>query len=83
MKPQPGYYRQLLTDKKIRIAFTHTPIVGCTKVDNSRTIAELKNSNDPYAQYYIDGLESGEMVTIVENDYYDRYYSSGELYFKS
>ena len=83
MKPQPGYYRQLLSDKNIRIAFTHTPIIGCTRVPNDRVLAELKKSDDQFAPYYINGIESGEMVTIVENNYTDKYFASGELYFKS
>ena len=82
-KAPSGYYRQLLSDKKIRIAFTHTPMSGVTRVDKSPIIEELKKSDDRYAQYYINGLENGDMVTIVENDYIDTYYRTGELYFKS
>lgn len=85
MKPQPGYYRNLLTDKKVRIAFTHTPIIGCTIIDNTTTIEELKKSDDEFAQYYIDGLSNGEMVTIVENRDIqpDKHWLPGELYLKS
>jgi hypothetical protein len=78
-----GYYRNLISDSNIRIAFTHTPIYGCTKVDSSKIIEELKSSTDEYAQYYINGLENGNMVTIVENTYSDKYFAPGELYFKS
>ena len=78
-----GYYRNLISDSNIRIAFTHTPIYGCTKVDSSKVIEELKSSTDEYAQYYINGLENGNMVTIVENTYADKYFAPGELYFKS
>lgn len=78
-----GYYRNLISDSNIRIAFTHTPIYGCTKVDSSKVIEELKSSTDEYAQYYINGLENGNMVTIVENTYSDKYFAPGELYFKS
>jgi len=78
-----GYYRNLISDSNIRIAFTHTPIYGCTKVDSSKIIEELKSSTDEYAQYYINGLENGNMVTIVENTYSDKYFALGELYFKS
>jgi hypothetical protein len=77
-----GYYRNLISDSNIRIAFTHTPIYGCTKVDSSKVIEELKSSTDEYAQYYINGLENGNMVTIVENTYSDKYFAPGELYFK-
>ena len=83
MKPTPGYYRRLLSDPKIRIAFTHTPIVGCSRIDNHTVIEELKNSTDEFADYYITGLENGEMQTIVENQYQQDYYAPGELYFKS
>ena len=82
MKPQPGYYRNLLTDKNVRIAFTHTPMYGVTRIDNTETLKELENSTDEYAKYYIDGLKNGNMVTIVENSYSDRYFAPGELYFK-
>ena len=83
MKPQPGYYRNLLSDKNVRIAFTHTPLYGVTRIDNTQVLEELKQSTDKYAQYYINGLQNGEMVTIVENSYSDRYFAPGELYFKS
>lgn len=83
MSAPKGYYRNLISDSNIRIAFTHTPIYGCTKVDSSKVIEELKSSTDEYAQYYINGLENGSMVTIVENTYSDKYFAPGELYFKS
>ena len=83
MTAPKGYYRNLISDSNIRIAFTHTPIYGCTKVDSSKVIEELKSSTDEYAQYYINGLENGNMVTIVENTYSDKYFAPGELYFKS
>ena len=82
MKPQPGYYRNLLSDKNVRIAFTHTPMYGVTRIDNTKVLEELKQSTDEYAQYYINGLQNGEMVTIVENSYSDRYFAPGELYLK-
>jgi len=83
MSVPTGYYKRLITDYNIRIAFTHTPIHGCTIVNNSQTLKELKESNDEHSQFYIDGLESGRMVTIVENSVVDRYYRVGELYFNS
>jgi hypothetical protein len=78
-----GYYRNLISDSNIRIAFTHTPIHGCTRIDNTKVLEELEKSTDQYAQYYIDGLKNGNMVTIVENSYSDKYFAPGELYFKS
>lgn len=83
MRPQPGYYRNLLSDKNVRIAFTHTPMYGVTRIDNTKVLEELKQSTDEYAQYYINGLQNGQMVTIVENSYSDKYFAPGELYFKS
>lgn len=83
MKPQPGYYRNLLTDKNVRIAFTHTPMYGVTRIDKTPIIEELEKSTDEYAQYYINGLKNGQMVTIVENTHSDKYFAPGELYFKS
>ncbi len=83
MSVPTGYYKRLISDSNIRIAFTHTPIHGCTIVNNSQTLKELKESNDEHSKFYIDGLESGRMVTIVENSVVDRYYRMGELYFNS
>ena len=85
MKKAPsGYYRQLLSDKfpMVRIAFTHTPIIGCTNVDSRPVINLLKGLDDEYASYYVNGLEDGSMVTIVEGNS-ERYFEVGELYFKS
>ena len=85
MKAPAGYYRNLLKDTypMIRIALTHTPMYGVTRVDNSNVIEVLKQSDDEYAPYYINGLNNGYMVTIVENPQLDTYYNVGELYFKS
>lgn len=83
MSAPKGYYRNLISDSNVRIAFTHTPIYGCTKIDNTKVLEELEKSTDEYAQYYINGLRNGSMVTIVENNYADRYFAPGELYFKS
>lgn len=86
MRPTPGYYRQLLsaTHPQVRIAFTHTPIHGCTRIDSSDVKQVLSNSDDIYARFYLDGLSDGSLVTIVENSYYDRVYkNNGELFFTS
>lgn len=82
-KPNPGYYRRLLSDPNIRIAFTHTPIIGCTRVPFDKSLEDLRNSTDEFAPYYIEGLTNGNMVTIVENHCYQNYFTPGELYFKS
>jgi hypothetical protein len=82
-KAPSGYYRQLLTNfPMVRIAFTHTPIIGCSRVDSTEIIKILETSDDEYASYYVNGLKSGSMVTIVEGNP-DRYFEVGELYFKS
>jgi hypothetical protein len=83
MNAPKGYYKNLISDSNIRIAFTHTPIIGCKRVDSSKVIEDLEKSNDPFASYYLDGLRNGQMVTIVENSYSDKYFAPGELYFKS
>lgn len=80
-----GYYRELLKNHfpEIRIAFTHTPIYGCTRVDSTNVLKVLDESTDEYAKYYADGLRIGNMVTIVENGQEHVYKNNGELYFKS
>jgi hypothetical protein len=83
MKAPAGHYRKLLTNPTVRIAFTHTPVRNCTVIDNSATIKELQQSKDEYAQYYINGLLDGSMVTITENSNDNKVFAPGELYFKS
>jgi hypothetical protein len=83
MKAPTGHYRKLISNPHIRIAFTHTPIYGCVIVDCTEVIEELRQSNDPYAQYYIDGLTSGNTVTIVEQSVEKHYRNNGELFFTS
>jgi len=85
MKPEPGHYRQILQDvlPMVRIALTNSPMSGVTKVSDTWVLQILQNSTDTFAQYYIDGLNNGTMITIVENQSRNQYFSSGELYFKS
>lgn len=83
MRPPSGYYRQLLKEHcpEVRIAFTHTPIIGCKIVNSQPIIEVLDKSTDPYSKFYSDGLRDGTLVTIVEN-YVDRVYkNNGELFF--
>jgi len=85
MQPTKGYYRQLLANDfpMVRIAFTHTPIYGCTRVDPTNVLKVLDNSPDPYAKFYSDGLRNGTLVTIVENGQEYVFKNNGELYFSS
>jgi hypothetical protein len=81
----PKYYRNIIGEKfpDVRIAFTHTPIIGCTEIPKEPILKVLRASDDEYAEWYINGLENGAMTTIVENTVADRYFAVGELYFKS
>jgi len=51
MTAPKGYYKQLISDSNIRIAFTHTPIYGCTVVDSSKVMSELEQSQDEYGLF--------------------------------
>jgi hypothetical protein len=77
-----GYYRTLLKDfPEVRIAYTHTPIIGCKIIDAAPFIQHLEKSTDMYAKFYVEGLKNGTLVTIVEQ-YSNRVYANnGELYF--
>jgi hypothetical protein len=81
--PPKGYYRQLLANDfpMVRIAFTHTPIYGCSMVDPNNVLRVLDSSQDQYAKFYSDGLRNGTLVTIVENGQEYVYKNNGELYF--
>jgi hypothetical protein len=83
MTPPSGYYRNLLKDTypEVRIAFTHTPIYGCTRVNSESILKVLDSSDDPYATFYSNGLRNGTLVTIVENSVERVYRNNGELYF--
>lgn len=85
MNPPTGYYRQLLSSyfPEVRIAFTHTPIYGCSRVDSTNVLRVLDASDDPHAKFYADGLRGGKLVTIVENGQERVYKNNGELYFTS
>lgn len=84
-RPPSGYYRNLLSNKfpDVRIAFTSQPIVGCTKVDSQPIIKELESSKDEFAPFYAEGLKNGTLAAIVENSQIDRYFGTGELYFRT
>jgi hypothetical protein len=83
--PPKGYYRQLLSNHfpEVRIAFTHTPIYGCSRVDSNNVLKVLDTSADDYAKFYADGIRNGSLVTIVENGMEYIYKNNGELYFSN
>lgn len=67
----------------VRIAFTHTPMTGVTVIPKEPIVDMLKASDDEYKEWYVNGLEDGSMVAIVENQFADKYYAPGELFFNS
>jgi hypothetical protein len=83
MKPPSGYYRQLLKEScpEVRIAFTHTPIIGCKIVNSEPILNVLDNSSDPHAKFYSDGLKNGTLVAIVEIGHDRVFKNNGELFF--
>ncbi len=85
MNPPKGYYRELLKDThpQIRIAFTHTPIIGCTRVNPEPVLEVLDKSTDVHSKFYTEGLRNGTLVTIVENHVNREHWGYGELFFKS
>jgi hypothetical protein len=83
-KPTSGYYRKLLPMyPDVRIAFTHMPIIGCAVIENTAVLNALNKSDDKHAQYYVHGLTTGSMVTIVETAYEKTWANNGELFFRS
>lgn len=85
MTPPKGHYRSILKDSypDVRIAFTHTPIIGCTRVNSEPVLRVLDNSDDQYAKFYADGLRDGSLAAIVENNVNKERWGYGELFFKS
>ena len=82
MNPTKGYYRQLLNEfPEVRIAFTHTPIHGCKRINAEPFIKVLDGLSDQYAKFYADGLRNGSLVTIIESNVEKVYSNNGELYF--
>ena len=85
MRPPTGYYRTILKDHfpQVRIAFTHTPIYGCVRVDDTNVLKVLDASTDTYAKFYADGLRNRSLVTIVEAGQEKVFQNNGELFFTS
>jgi hypothetical protein len=82
----PKYYRNIIGEKfpDVRIAFTHSPMIGVTRIDSTPILEVLKASTDEYAEWYINGLENGTMATIIETPIGgQQYFAPGELFLKS
>jgi len=84
MKIAPrGHYKTIIGDEhpNVRIAFTHTPMHGVTRLNCDSALALFEASDDEFAEYYANGLKSGTMVVIVPHHAENRYFKSGELFF--
>lgn len=83
--PPKGYYRRIISDilPSVRIAFTHTPIHGCTIIDPTDVLHILDDSKDSYAKFYADGIRNGNLVAIVEGQSDKVFKNNGELFFTS
>lgn len=84
MNPPKGHYKTIIGEKfpNVRIAFTHTPIIGCRRVDYKPILEVLDNSTDVHSKFYSDGIRNGTLATIEEIQA-EKVFKSGELYFKS
>jgi hypothetical protein len=85
MNPPKGYYKQLLKDTypSVRIAFTHSPIIGCTIINPEPILEVLDKSDDVHSKFYSEGLRNGTLAAIIENNTPKEYWAPGELFFKS
>lgn len=83
MNPPKGHYRTIIGDvyPAVRIAFTHTPIIGCRQVNPEPILNILDESKDEHAKFYANGLRNRTLVTIVENNFDRTFKNNGELYF--
>lgn len=84
MKPPAGHYRKIIGNNypSVRLAYTHTPIVGCRYVDHRAILELLDNSTDEFAKFYSDGLRNASIVAIEEIQV-EKVWKPSELYFKS
>jgi hypothetical protein len=85
-QPPKGHYRSILGERfpNVRIAFTHTPIHGCTRVSPDPILGVLDESSDQYAKWYADGIRNGSLVTITPMEAGDVVFrNNGELFFRS
>ena len=87
MKPPTGYYRQLMPShlSEVRIAIASQPMTGVTRIDPAPVLEALRDSDDDHAPYYINGLEDGTFIAVVENRSWgvDKHWAPGELFLKS
>ena len=87
MKPPTGYYRRLMPThlSEVRLAISSQPMMGVTRIDPAPVLEALRKSSDEHAPYYINGLEDGTFVAVVENRSLgvDKDWAPGELFLKS
>lgn len=84
MQPPKGHYRKLLPANlsHVRIAFANAPMQYVYRIDSTPVLAALDASDDEYAKYYADGLRSGALLAITEQQD-NKIWAPGELFFKS
>jgi hypothetical protein len=81
MNPPTGTYKQILTTlPNVKLAFTHTPIIGMRVISSDVVLEVLDNSDHEWAKYYADNIRNGNIVPIVPQ-YDNKIYKPGELYF--
>lgn len=74
MNPPKGYYRQLLKNDcpSVRIAFTHTPIIGCKTIDMKPVLEILDKSSDVHAKCTkikrLFLMKNGRTIEKIKND---------------
>jgi hypothetical protein len=63
--PPKGYYRQLLSDfPQVRIAFTHTPIVGCRTIDAGPFIEVLEQETNQIVDFDFDEVIQNKFLVF-------------------
>lgn len=83
MNPPKGHYKTIIGGEypEVRIAFTHTPIIGCRHVNSEPILKVLDESTDTHAKFYANGIRDGSLATIVENNIDRVWKNNGELFF--
>jgi hypothetical protein len=86
--PPAGSYRAFLNGtqfEEVRLAKTACPMTNVTvRRDMSDDIVGvLRRTGGDVAEYYINGLASGELVPIIPHNGPDRVWAPGELFLRS